>query len=1041
MDRNRDEYKEELTDTIGIRRGIITGLLSREGGESDQTGEAGRPDSMPRRNVLRLLGVSAGVTVMGTGLASASGGPLHLQAARPTDLCSTVSGDHYLAFIEDASHEKGRGFYAGGSNGKWYFVGWLQQTKPSSTADGSVTPADDASEPSNRLVQVAHPGDLKQLRPTDQHFAFIEDASHEKGHGFYTGGPNGKWYFVGWLDQSRPGETAGGSAAPASEASRADQRLLQVRTPKQLENYDPTDYHLAFIEDASHEKGRAFYTGGSNGNWHFVGWLAQSRPSGQASGVIDPDSSDCGAGGTDDGSSDDSDTDTTAGTLSNGMWCWWGDDIEPYESWLGSDLQVIATGHGKNWWQNFIDFNTRDFPEWIDGGSDRIFLPHIPMIPHSENDAIGRTQALRNLAAGEYNDKFRGMARGFADDGFTTNDLVLRIGNEFNIEAQPYSPVGTPVSAETWIQGYRQIVDTCREVLGDDLRTVWAPLALSTQMSTDEVIAHYPGADYAIVGVDIYDEAPAYNKPARAPQDIDYHSASPSDRAIVQQHVWEENHLKGSKWGADGVGLNDIAALANEVGRPIAIPEWGLHHDGYEWGGDVNPVFVRNMYNWMSEHDVGIHAYFEHDTPHANHELSDGDFDFAAAETAYQGTFGGQSDTDDEETDSVDSTSDNYVFLTADEIETQKQRVNDGREPWASAYDDLISDANSALSASLKSVADTDKSHYFWGDDYESDYPMAIDMSEWARDCALAYKFTGEDKYAERAVEIIHYWCLSDSTYMEPTVDIRNKSGSIEQHITIPAFMYAASLVRGHYAWDNYDGSRPWDGGSSANAEAAFQQWVADRADTYEESRPGYCVKNNKWAWRIADRAVTAAYLQDDAQIEKAKQMWQGQTELCDGTPRPWSDFVNNYKDGRAYDGTADPNNNGLFRMELKRNLGFAYSDFNLKALMMSLLVFERYDGTSLYDFNAPTDNNSGSTLWKALNWYDDYVRDTSAWQWDSSGSPSKTDIRGAAATFELAQAHWGDFAGARDNPDRIGGRPHYDYRLLGHLTLTHGAE
>ena len=92
-------------------------------------------------------------------------------------------------------------------------------------------------------------------------------------------------------------------------------------------------------------------------------------------------------------------------------------------------------------------------------------------------------------------------------------------------------------------------------------------------------------------------------------------------------------------------------------------------------------------------------------------------------------------------------------------------------------------------------------------------------------------------------------------------------------------------------------------------------------------------------------------------------------------------------------------------------------------------------------DLNAPTDNKSGSTLWKAFNWYDDYVRDTSAWQWDSSGSPSKTDIREAAATFELAQAHRGDFAGARDNPDRIGGRPHYDYRLLGHLTLTHGAE
>ena len=54
----------------------------------------------------------------------------------------------------------------------------------------------------------------------------------------------------------------------------------------------------------------------------------------------------------------------------------------------------------------------------------------------------------------------------------------------------------------------------------------------------------------------------------------------------------------------------------------------------------------------------------------------------------------------------------------------------------------------------------------------------------------------------------------------------------------------------------------------------------------------------------------------------------------------------------------------------------------------------------------------------------------------DENGTASE---RIAAATFEVAHAHWDEFDGPIDNPDKIGSRPHYDMRLLGHVTLTHG--
>ena len=1057
MDGSRIRQLEELIDTVGFGNGILNSTfngsdrLNASGTEQASRGPETSPSGASRRSMLKLISASAGIATIGTGVASASDGHQLRQVPKPSGLCGSAPSDHHLALIERNEHERGRGFYSGTSSSRWAFTGWLSQTRPEETASGTVTPAKDATETTHRLIQVYRPEDLKQYVPGDHDFALIEDESHEKGRGFYTGG-NGKWYFVGWLEQSRPAETTSGSISPKKDSDRSDERLVQVMKPKHLNKHDPSDHHLAFIEDESHEKGRGFYSGSSDGNWYFIGWLAQSPPSGETSDVLDPSSGDCGSDDSGDGDSENDRSNSDVfdpGTVSNGAWRWYAEQFGPYESWFDEEAQAASVGHGKRKWHNFVDFDTRDFPEWVANGKNRIFLPHIPMLPNEEVDDVGQATALRDLAAGEHNDRFREMAENFAADGFTSETLVLRIGNEFNIEAAPYSPVGTDVSPETWAEGYRQVVESCREVLGDDLETVWAPLVHSAQMPTSEVLAHYPGAEYAIVGADIYDSAPAYEKPAQAPGGIDYDTASDTDRKTVQEYVWEENHRRGNKWGNDGVGLDDIADLATDVNSPIAIPEWGLSNDEEEWGGDVNPTFVQKMYDWMQDHEVLFHAYFEHDTPGTAHELADaGEFDFGAAAERYRGTFGGAStDFDDggNTDDGTETTSSNYVFVTESELQTQKQRVDNGQQPWEDAYDDLISDAKAALSTTLRSVTDDGGDHRFKQTTDRDDYLNAIRMSEWARDCGLAYQFTGEDRYAERTVEILHHWCLADDTYMEPTTDIVNNKTTIEQHITIPALMYAAALVRGHAAWNNYDGSRPWDGGDSPDAESALQQWVSDRHDTFTASEPypdsDLCEYNNKWAWRIADRTVSAAYLQDDARMETARCMWKGQCRTCDdGKQRPWNDFVNNYRDGRSYDGSADPNRNGVFTHELHRSGAFGYSAYNLKAMMMSLLVFERYDDTQLYDYNAPSDRKSGSSLWKAFNWLEEYTEDTSAWSWNDERLAGSS-VEESTSTFELAYAHWGEFKGAIDNPSEISGRPHYDIRLLGHVTLTHGAE
>jgi hypothetical protein len=1043
MEDRRDRHDDHVA---GVANRGKDSLPTEPGDSARQTSADG---GVSRRALLKSVAVSAGAAAFGTGLTSAGDGPRHLQVPTASDLCGATPTIDSLALIEKPRKEYGRGFYAGTATGAWSFAGWLEQTPPDRRVGGNVRPDDDATAVSHRLLHVERPEQLTQYRPDDDTFAFVTDPSHPRGRGFYTGGSNGVWYFVGWLSQTAPSDTASGSVS-ADGGDSLDARLLQVRTPEQLDRYEPTDNSLAFIEDPSHPRGRGFYAGGSNGVWYFVGWLSQTAPSGTASNMIDPSSAAFGGlGGADEEEEEPAAAAVTdPGTLSDGAWSWTTDEIDAYEPWFGESLQVASIGHGKQAWENFVDFNTRGFPEWVDGGSNRVLLPHIPMLPRSEVEAVGRETALRNLADGAYNDRFRTMARNFEADGFGPGNLVLRIGNEFNIKVAPYSPLGTDVGPETWTEGYRQIVRTCREVLGEGLTTVWSPLIHSAQMPSDTVLAHYPGADYAMVGADIYDAAPAYGREGPAPDGIDYENAGPADRKTVQEYVWTENHRTGNKWGNDGVGLDDIASLSETVDRPIVVPEWGLSHDGGEWGGGVNPTFVRKMYDWMTTHDVAFHAYFEHDTPRVAHSLSgEGEYDFATASSVYRKTFGGKSGTVGEPTDDGGSRT-NYIFVTEEELETQKQRAEAGKQPWKRAYNRLLDDADAGLSGGLQSVTDDDGNHRFVGDrNGQHDYFAAVDMSRVARDCALAYRFTGEDRYAERAVEVIHHWCLAEDTYMEPTTNIVGISTTLEQHMTIPAFAYAASLVEGHPAWDGYDGSRPWDGKESPNAEAAFERWVRDRQSTFKSTRPfsdrdGLCEYNNKWAWRIADRAVSASYLNDDQKMDEAKCMWKGNCANCaDGKQRPWNDFVNNYRDSRAYDGDANPNDNGLFKHELNRGEAFSYTTFNLRALLMSSLVFERYDGTDLYDYNAPSDRKSGSTLRKALNWFDDYVQDTSAWKWSDGGLVPKYEIEQAASMYETAYAHWGDYKDVLDNPDRIGGRPHYDPILLGHVTLTHGAE
>jgi hypothetical protein len=364
------------------------------------------------------------------------------------------------------------------------------------------------------------------------------------------------------------------------------------------------------------------------------------------------------------------------------------------------------------------------------------------------------------------------------------------------------------------------------------------------------------------------------------------------------------------------------------------------------------------------------------------------------------------------ETD-YEPTAETYVYVDRDALEAIDSLAVEGEEPWASAYDRLLADADEALSLTPKSVVDDgapgwDDPHRFGLSDSRHDYRVAITMSEAVRDTGLAFWFTGDSRYARTCIDLIDHWCLDEETRMKPNAE--SVGGvNIEQWITIPAFWYGASFVRGHPYWTDGSGDR----------EAAFRQWVRDYIASI--APPGYDQQNNIWAWRIQTIAGAGSYLDDDDLFERGLEMWQ--------SGRPWADY-NTGDDPRR-------GPRGSLQLELARDDGFTYQVYGTKALTMTAEI-ARTHGIDLYGYNAPTDPASGSTLRKIYEFMLPFVTDPSSWKW-GTGTDGVTDAdrMEIASVYELAYSQWQD-------PDYLDvvrryGRPAYDARILGHVTLTHG--
>jgi hypothetical protein len=265
--------------------------------------------------------------------------------------------------------------------------------------------------------------------------------------------------------------------------------------------------------------------------------------------------------------------------------------LPTFEAWLGRRVdRVVDFLDGKNWAAMVGS------AKWIGQCWQKPGYKLALSVPMLTTD---KSATLADGARGDLDHYFTDIGRTLVATGHA--DAILRIGWEFNGAWYPWAASRDP---ESFVTFWRRIVTTMRAVPGNRFRFDWNPTIGTTKIDPERV---YPGDDVVdIIGLDIYNQSWIAQR----------------DDATAR---WDDkvNGAHGLKWHRE---------FAKARKKPRSFPEWGtgIRKDGHGYGDD--PVFVKNMHEWIEADDVVYHGYWDFRAPDFNAELSNGQFPEAGSQ-------------------------------------------------------------------------------------------------------------------------------------------------------------------------------------------------------------------------------------------------------------------------------------------------------------------------------------------------------------------------------------------------------------------------
>ncbi len=226
---------------------------------------------------------------------------------------------------------------------------------------------------------------------------------------------------------------------------------------------------------------------------------------------------------------------------------------------------------------------------------------------------------------------------------------------------------------------------------------------------------------------------------------------------------------------------------------------------------------------------------------------------------------------------------------------------------------------------------------------------------------ALAYYFTGEEKFAEHAARLLRVWFLDSDTRMNPHfnfaqavpgVNTGRGTGMIESR-SLTAACDAATLLRGSKAWSKAD-------------DEAFTKWMRGFLEWSRTSRNG----------RDEAAASNNHGLFYDVQVTHFA-LFLGETNIA-------REIVETAKTKRL---AAQIEPDGSQPRELAREDSFGYSRFNVQA-MFQLALLGEHVGVDLWRYESP----KGANIRKALDFLVPYVEDMKTpWPYEHGKKAART--------------------------------------------------
>ncbi len=341
------------------------------------------------------------------------------------------------------------------------------------------------------------------------------------------------------------------------------------------------------------------------------------------------------------------------------------------------------------------------------------------------------------------------------------------------------------------------------------------------------------------------------------------------------------------------------------------------------------------------------------------------------------------------------------MYINTNDIISIKKKVVSNQQPWKAAYDKLIVDANNASNIPIQSVTfggkippSGNKHDYFSQEPYltdgvydpdadRTDYTSARNMRDSVRSLGLAYAFTGEDKYAEKVIQLIKAWTINPDTKLNPK--FTNSQSQIELSITMPGVFYGVDLI-----W-NYPGFNSSD-------KAAFQSWVSQFIGDAKK----FSSEENFDLWRLTFISSGAVITEDENNLQYVFDRWR-------------------------YDIDNQTDKQGKIIRELHRTTSLSYSLSGVNGFIITAeLAMHR--GVDLYNYTS----SDGKGLQSILDFHTPYVINPSTWKYQQI----RPYAGQSAGLYELAYS-WKKKDSYKKAIDKWG-RPMYEDRVLGPVTLTH---